>query len=235
MILGDICTRRCGFCNIEGGNFPSDIDMDEPVNIAITVKEMGLKHVVITAVTRDDLADGGAAQFALTIQAIRDSMPAIFVEVLTPDFRGERGALGTVLKAGPDIFNHNVETVPSLYSTVRPQASYERSLGLLETAKRWGLTVKSGIMLGLGEKRREVLGVMEDMLSVGCDALTIGQYLQPNRGCLEVMEYVEPERFKEFEELGKSMGFKYVLSGPFVRSSYNAEYQLAAKETVGRN
>lgn len=230
MILGDLCARRCGFCNIEGGNFPSVVDTGEPGNIAITVKEMGLSYVVITSVTRDDLVDGGAAQFALTIQAIRGTIPSIFIEVLTPDFRGDRGALGTVLNAGPDIFNHNVETVPALYPIVRPQANYERSLGLLETAKKWGVTVKSGIMLGLGERREEVAGVMEDLISIGCDALTIGQYLQPNRRCLEVKEYVEPERFKEYDELGRSMGFKYVFSGPFVRSSYNAEFQLSARK-----
>ncbi|MFQ5585993.1 MAG: lipoyl synthase [Thermodesulfobacteriota bacterium] len=226
MLLGDVCTRRCRFCNIEGDLSPAPVDREEPENIAITVKEMGLRHVVITSVARDDLPDGGAAQFALTIQAMRDSIRSIFIEVLTPDFGGKIRALKTVLDAGPDIFNHNLETVPSLYPLVRPDADYEGSLALLREAKGWGVTTKSGIMVGLGERRREVVAVLEDLLAAGCDAITIGQYLQPMRGCLEVREYVKPETFKEYEEIGREMGFSHVYSGPFVRSSYNAEVQL---------
>ncbi|NOS36170.1 MAG: lipoyl synthase [Deltaproteobacteria bacterium] len=228
LILGNRCTRGCGFCNIDRDTTPGPVDGREAANIALTVKEMGLKHVVITSVTRDDLPDGGASHFALTIQAMRDSISPLFIEVLTPDFRGKVSALATLLDAGPDIFNHNVETVPSLYPEVRPQADYTTSLDILKRAKEWKVTTKSGIMVGLGEERGEVVGVMEDLRAVGCDAITIGQYLQPNREALAVREYVRPEIFREYEEIGRSMGFSHVYSAPFVRSSYNAEEQLSS-------
>lgn len=223
MILGDVCTRTCGFCSIDKGMKPIKVDPDEPGNIAITAKELGLRHVVITSVTRDDLADGGAGQFALTIKAIRDTISGILVEVLTPDFNGDERSLRSVFDACPDIFNHNLETVPSLYPLVRPQADYRRSLDVLEMAKSSGIMAKSGIMVGLGEKKSEVKDVLRDLFDAGCDAVTIGQYLRPTRNNLEVKEYVEPEVFLEYEAYGKELGIKYVYSGPFVRSSYNAE------------
>lgn len=223
MILGDVCTRACGFCSIDKGRNPLLVDPHEPSNIALTAKELGLKHVVITSVTRDDLADGGAAQFALTIKAIKDIMAGISVEVLTPDFEGDGDALRTVLEARPDIFNHNMETVERLYPVVRPQADYRRSLDVLRTASESGVFTKSGIMAGLGETEEEVRGVLGDLKAAGCDAVTIGQYLRPTRHNLEVVEYVEPEVFARYERFGLSAGLKYVYSGPFVRSSYNAE------------
>jgi len=227
MILGTVCSRRCGFCNVEKGLETATVDMDEPINVADAVMEMGLKHVVITSVTRDDLVDGGASQFALTIAAIRDTMPLVSIEVLIPDFKGERHALDLVFDARPDILNHNIETVPALYSTVRHGANYERSLTILKAAKDRGLVTKSGIMLGLGESMEDVRKVMMDLVSIGCDGITIGQYLQPNLACLEVKEYLEPTVFKEYELFGKHIGFRHVYSGPFVRSSYNAEEQLS--------
>lgn len=223
LILGDVCTRRCGFCSVEKRTAPLPVDPDEPGNIALTAKELALRHVVVTSVTRDDLPDGGAGQFALTIKAIRDNISGILIEVLTPDFRGDEGALDTVLEARPDIFNHNLETVPSLYSIVRPQAGYRRSLDVLTRSKKAGLITKSGIMVGLGERPGEVREVLSDLKNSGVDAVTIGQYLRPTRANLEVVEYVEPGVFKEYEEYGLSIGLRHVYSGPFVRSSYNAE------------
>ena len=226
MILGDVCTRTCGFCSIDKRAAPLLVDPHEPLNIAITAKEMGLRHVVITSVSRDDLPDGGAGQFALTIKAIKDNISGILVEVLTPDFNGDDQALSIVLEARPDIFNHNLETVPSLYPKVRPQADYRRSLEVIRRAKRPGILTKSGIMVGLGESAGEVKALLEDLLAIGCDAVTIGQYLRPTRENLEVVEYVEPDVFKEYEEFGRAIGFRHVYSGPFVRSSYNAELLL---------
>lgn len=223
MILGDVCTRLCGFCSVDKRAEPPAADPCEPENVAITAKELGLKHVVVTSVTRDDLPDGGAGQFALTIRAIKDNIPAILVEVLTPDFKGEQAPLLTVLEAGPDIFNHNLETVPSLYPVVRPQADYRRSLEVLKRAKAFGVMTKSGIMVGFGETPGEVRAVLDDLISAGCDAVTIGQYLRPTRDNLDVKEYIEPAVFKEYEEYGRAIGIRYVYSGPFVRSSYNAE------------
>lgn len=223
MILGDVCTRQCAFCSIDKGVDPLLVDPHEPGNIALTSKELGLRHVVITSVTRDDLPDGGAGQFALTIKAIKDSISGISVEVLTPDFDGSAEALSVVLEARPDIFNHNLETVPSLYPVVRPQADYQRSLDVLRAAKKSGVMTKSGIMVGLGETLDEVKAVLDDLHDAGCDAVTIGQYLRPTRANLEVKEYVTPEVFKEYERYGLSIGLKNVYSGPFVRSSYNAE------------
>ncbi|HBG47564.1 MAG TPA: lipoyl synthase [Deltaproteobacteria bacterium] len=226
MILGDVCTRTCGFCSIDKSGSPLLVDPHEPANIALAASEMRLKHVVITSVTRDDLPDGGSGQFALTIKAVKDNISGILVEVLTPDFKGEKEALSTVLEAGPDIFNHNLETVPSLYPRVRPQADYQRSLEVICSARRPGILTKSGIMVGLGETGEEVRSLLRDLKSAGCDAVTIGQYLRPTRESLEVVEYVEPEVFKEYEEYGRSIGFQHVYSGTFVRSSYNAEKLL---------
>lgn len=243
MILGNVCTRQCDFCSVEKASAPflsplageggvrgNTVYFDplEPQNIAITAKEMGLRHVVITSVTRDDLKDFGAGQFALTIKAIKDTISSISVEVLTPDFKGDNECLKIVMDEMPDIFNHNLETVPSLYKTVRPQADYMQSLKVLEMAKDMssGAITKSGIMVGFGETKEEVKGVLRDLKSAGCDAVTIGQYLRPTKNNLEVKEYVHPDIFKEYEDFGKEIGLKYVYSGPFVRSSYNAEKQV---------
>lgn len=230
MILGNVCTRQCGFCSVEKGYEPLSVDPDEPENIALTAKELGLKHVVITSVTRDDLAGSGAMQFALTIKAVRDSIPSISIEVLTPDFKGDERCLKIVLDERPDIFNHNIETVPSLYAKVRPQADYRQSLRVIETAKSMAANVitKSGLMVGLGETNDEIKSALKDLLNAGCDAITIGQYLRPSINNLEVQEYVSLEIFKEYEEYGRDIGFKYVYSGPFVRSSYNAELLTAS-------
>lgn len=228
MILGNVCTRQCGFCSVDKTISPLAVDQFEPQNIAITAKEMGLRHVVITSVTRDDLKDFGAGQFALTIKAIKDTISSISIEVLTPDFKGDKACLKIVMDEKPDIFNHNLETVPSLYKTVRPQADYKQSLKVLEMAKElsFGAVTKSGIMVGLGETKEEVKEVLRDLKSAGCDAVTIGQYLRPTRNNLEVKEYVHPDVFKEYEGFGKEIGLKYVYSGPFVRSSYNAESMI---------
>ncbi len=226
LILGDVCTRRCGFCSVDNRRTTLELDRAEPGNIAEAARELGLAHVVVTSVTRDDLPDGGAAQFALTIRAIKDTISGILVEVLTPDFKGDEGAIKTVLDAGPDIFNHNIETVPSLYPLVRPEADYSRSLRVLTQAKASGVVTKSGIMVGLGEMAGEVKAVLSALLYAGCDAVTIGQYLRPTRENLEVREYVEPRVFEEYEAFGRGIGLKSVYSGTFVRSSYNAEELL---------
>ena len=225
MILGDVCTRECGFCSVEKRDAPLSVNPDEPENIALTAKELGLKHVVITSVTRDDLADSGAMQFALTIKVVRDTIPFISVEVLTPDFKGDEKVLKIVLDERPDIFNHNIETVPSLYAKVRPQADYRQSLKVIETAKKMtdDIITKSGLMVGLGETKGEIKSALKDLLNAGCDTVTIGQYLRPSAKNLEVCEYIPVEVFKEYEEYGKEIGLKHVYSGPFVRSSYNAE------------
>jgi lipoic acid synthetase len=225
MILGDICTRSCGFCNVTTGRPYGLPSAEEPEALAETARQMGLRHVVVTSVTRDDLADGGAAQFAATIAALRRALPDAAVEVLTPDFRGNVEAVRIVASAKPDYFNHNVETVPRLYDYVRPGGRFERSLALLGEVKRFdpSIVTKSGLMLGLGERRDEVVEVMRALLKTGCEILTIGQYLQPKREKLDVVEYVEPRVFDEYRELGERLGFRTVFSGPFVRSSYMAE------------
>jgi len=222
--------KHLHFLPLPYGEKALPVDTDEPQNIALTAKELGLRHVVITSVTRDDLADGGATQFALTIKAVKDTIPTISIEVLTPDFKGDKRALKIVLDARPDIFNHNIETVPSLYPEVRPQADYKQSLRVLEMAKAINgeIITKSGLMVGLGETKDEVKSVLKDLLNSGCDAVTIGQYLRPSSKNLEVQEYISLEVFKEYEEYGKDIGLKHVYSGPFVRSSYNAELLTAS-------
>lgn len=225
MILGDICTRSCGFCAVKTGK-PIGLDLEEPYRVAEAIRIMGVKHAVITSVNRDELADGGAAVFAETIRQARIVNPDIKMEVLIPDFRGVEWALDIIVEARPDILNHNTETVPRLYQIVRPQGKYDRSLELLDRAKKKGMVTKSGLMLGLGEMEAEVLEVMEDLSGVGCDILTLGQYLQPTRDHLPVERFVAPEEFNMYRGRGLEMGFRHVESGPLVRSSYHAETQV---------
>ncbi len=222
MILGEICTRSCGFCNIKMG-LPNPVDWDEPRRVADSVKELGLRHAVITSVDRDELKDGGAAVFAETIRLIRETSPDCTIEILTPDFKGEEPAFEIIMKNPPDILNHNLETVERLYHAVRPQAKYSRSLELIRWFKEKGLRTKSGIMVGIGETKEEVFGIMDDLRSYGCDIMTIGQYLQPTKEHLPVARYVTPAEFREYREYGKNIGFLAVESGPLVRSSYHAD------------
>ena len=226
MILGDTCTRSCGFCAVKTGR-PATLDLDEPRRLAEAVQKMNLTHAVITSVNRDELPDGGAAIFAESIRAIRRALPACRVEVLIPDFRGVWSALQTVLDAAPDILNHNTETVPRLYSRVRPQARYERTLELLQRAKTHGAFTKTGIMAGIGERDDEVIEVMRDLRAVDCDVLTIGQYLQPTKEHLPVERFVAPDTFAHWRREALAMGFRYCESGPLVRSSYHAEQQVS--------
>lgn len=223
MILGDRCTRNCSFCAVKS-SMPLPVDSREPERVADAASSLGLRFVVITSVTRDDLPDGGAVQFAKTIRALRERDAKIKIEVLTPDFKGDSEALLTVLEAQPDVFNHNIETVPRLYPSVRPEADYTTSINVLKTAKKLyhDIKTKSGIMLGLGEKEQEVLSVMKDLRDAGCDFLTIGQYLQPRRENLPVVEYIEPEVFEQYRIKGLKMGFVAVASSPLTRSSMNA-------------
>lgn len=223
LILGRICTRDCGFCAVEHG-IPSRPDPEEPGKVAEAVKEMGLRYVVITSVTRDDLPDGGASHYAQMIRAIRALDRTVKIEVLIPDLQGNEDALERILQEGPDVLNHNVETVPRLYPRVRAHANYERSLRLLRRSKDDSphLLTKSGVMLGLGEDRGEVIEVMKDLREVRCDLLTMGQYLQPRSDRLPVVRYVTPEEFEELKRIGEEMGFQSVASGPFVRSSFHA-------------
>ncbi len=223
MILGEICTRACAFCNVATGK-PLPPDPEEPERVAFAVKEMGLKHAVITSVDRDDLADGGAGQFAAVIAAIRAASPETSIEVLTPDFRGKDGALEAVLQAGPDVFNHNLETVPGLYPTIRPGARYYHSLRLLERAKELNPQVftKSGIMVGLGETREQIMQVMDDMRCAGVEFITIGQYLQPTRKHAPVKKFYTPEEFDDLARAARAKGFLMVAASPLTRSSHNA-------------
>lgn len=227
MILGSVCTRQCTFCNVSKGK-SQQVDENEPKNVAQAVKALSLKHTVITSVTRDDLPDGGAGHFVKVINAIRDTTPGVTIEVLIPDFQGDEDALKKVVDAHPDIINHNIETVPTLYKEVRPQADYQRSLDVLENVKRMDRTIntKSGIMLGLGEKEEQVLSVLRDLREVDCDFLTIGQYLAPSAKHHPIVEYIHPDQFKAYEKEAYQMGFLYVASGPLVRSSYMAEQAL---------
>ena len=228
MIVGDVCTRRCGFCAVSKGA-PKPIDPNEPLHVAQAVKKLNLQHAVITAVNRDDAADGGAAHFAATIGAVRELNPECKIEVLIPDFEGNDEALDIVLNAWPDVLNHNTETVPRLYHRVRPHAKYhEWTIRLLGRAaerrdrEARGMLTKSGIMVGLGETPDEIIQTMEDLRKVDCDVLTVGQYLQPAERRLPVEKFYRPEEFAEFKRIGLGLGFKYVESGPLVRSSYHA-------------
>ena len=226
MILGDVCTRACGFCAVASGR-PGAVDPGEPERLAVAVERMRLRYVVITAVNRDDLADGGASVFAECIRAIRRRADAA-VEVLVPDFEGDRRALDAVLAAGPAVLNHNIETVPRLYPRVRHRARYERSIELIGRAAEAGAVAKSGIMLGLGERRGEVSRVLRDLRGAGCRLLTIGQYLRPSAKHLPVARYVPPAEFGEIGDEARALGFAHVASGPMVRSSYRADEQAAA-------
>ncbi len=223
MVMGDTCTRSCRFCAVKTGR-GLPLDPDEPRRVALAAKELGLKHVVVTSVNRDELYDGGSAHFAAVIEHLRAEVPETTVEILTPDFRGRRSAIETVCRARPDVFNHNTETVPRLYRTVRPQAKYARSIDFLRAVKEIDPTIytKSGIMLGLGETEEEVIGVLSDWKDAGVDAVTMGQYLKPGKGYLDVVEYIHPTRFDRYKQIAEEMGFLYVASAPFVRSSYNA-------------
>lgn len=224
MILGDRCTRNCSFCAVESSR-PLPPDPYEPDKVADAALELGLKFVVVTSVSRDDLPDGGAGQFARTIQAIRNKIKSIKIEVLTPDFKADTEAIKLVLSARPDVFNHNIETVPRLYSMVRPMADYPTSIDILNLAKKMypEVKTKSGIMVGLGEKEIEVLSVMSHLIDARCDFLTIGQYLQPGRTNIPVVEYIKPEIFEQYKVKGLEMGFKAVSSSPLTRSSMDAE------------
>ena len=226
MILGNVCTRACTFCAVESGR-PRELDLAEPIRVAEAVVRMNLKHCVITSVARDDLDDGGAAVWASTIRAVRFRNPATAIEVLVPDFQGDRDALDTVLDADPDIFNHNIETVERLQRPVRKSARFDRTLSVLKHAKSRGFVTKSGIMLGIGEKRDEIAAVLRALRSNGVGILTIGQYLQPTPDHAAVDRWVTPEEFDEWKEFGLGIGFRVVESGPLVRSSYHADEQSA--------
>jgi len=228
MILGDRCTRSCRFCNVLDGP-PLPPDPQEPAKVALAVAELGLKHAVVTSVTRDDLADGGAGQFALLTEEIRSAAPGCRVELLIPDLGGSRPSLATILAAGPDILGHNLETVPRLYPAVRRGALYERSLQLLADARELAphIPTKSGLMLGMGEERAELLAVFADLRQAGCSLLTLGQYLAPTRAHHAVVRYVPPAEFAELRDAALALGFDHVEAGPLVRSSYHAEQQFA--------
>ena len=227
LILGDTCTRSCGFCNIKTGR-PEVLDLMEPERVARAIQQMGLKHAVITSVNRDELPDGGASVFARTIRRARQLVPGLSIEVLIPDFKGDEIALKTVMDARPEILNHNTETVPRLYLTVRPQADYQQTLRVLRRAKEMDPTAltKSGLMVGLGEEKDELLRVFEDLRAQGVDILTVGQYLRPSLRHLPVVRYYHPDEFAELRAAALAMGFAWVESGPLVRSSYHAERQV---------
>ncbi len=233
LILGPLCTRNCGFCAVTSGT-PVGVNALEPEQVAAAAAEMNLKYIVITSVTRDDLPDGGAGQFAQTIRAVRKRLPEARVEVLTPDFKGDIDALRIILDAQPDVFNHNVETIQRLYPVVRQLADYGRSLSVLRTAKHISPTiaVKSGFMLGLGETMDEVVGLLADLRESNVDFLTIGQYLRPTKKNLPVVKYIPPKAFDELKERALSMGFSHVASGPLVRSSMNAEVMFNEKRNT---
>lgn len=224
MIMGEVCTRACSFCNVATGK-PDALDKMEPLRIGVAVGRLGLKHVVITSVDRDDLADGGADHFVKTIGAIRFKAPDTTIEILTPDFKGKAGAVDAVAIARPDVFNHNLETVPRLYPTIRPGARYYTSLRLLERVKEIDDTIftKSGLMVGLGETREEVGQVMDDLRAAGVDFLTIGQYLQPTPKHAPVLDFITPDEFKAYEDMARAKGFAMVSASPLTRSSYHAE------------
>jgi len=229
LLLGDVCTRACAFCDIQTGR-PRPVDPLEPVRVAHASRSLGLSYVVLTSVNRDDLPDGGASHFAATICAVRRSEPSCGVEVLTPDFKGRLDSVRAVVEARPDVFNHNVETVPRLYASVRRGAALDRSLAVLAGARRFDptLTTKSGLMVGVGESPAEVLELLARLREADVDIVTIGQYLRPSRENLPVVEYVRPELFEGYREAGERLGFRHVFAGPFVRSSYRAEEALLA-------
>ncbi len=224
LILGDICTRRCHYCAVTTGR-PHTLDLDEPRRVAEAVRALGLRHAVITSVNRDELEDGGASIFAETVREIRRLIPTCAVEVLIPDFEGEEAALATVAAEKPDILNHNIETVRRLFPSIRPQGKYQRSIELLDRAKKMGMRTKSGLIVGMGETMEEVREVMRDLRSVGCDIITIGQYLQPTKQHLPVARFYHPDEFAALKAEGLAMGFAHVESGPLVRSSYHAAEQ----------
>lgn len=230
LILGDVCTRNCGFCDVKTGR-PAEVDLDEPRRLAEAVARLGLRHVVITSVTRDDLPDGGASVFATTIRLLKEHDPYLGVEVLVPDFQGNWDALATVMDAKPDVFNHNLESVPRLYSRVRPKAMYRQSLELLQRARSLNPRVptKSGVMAGLGETADELVQVFRDLRDYGVDVLTVGQYLRPSMRHLPVERWVPPEEFAALKVAAKEMGFKHVESGALVRSSYHAHEHVPAE------
>jgi len=225
MILGNVCTRSCGFCAVSTGR-PEEVDIAEPYNVAQSIKLMEVKHAVITSVDRDDLEDGGSEIWAATIRAVRKHSPGTTLETLIPDFQGRWDNLQRIIDVAPEIVSHNLETVRRLTKQVRIQAKYDRSLELLKRLKDAGLKTKSGVMLGLGESEEEVLETMDDLRSVGVDILTLGQYLQPTKSHLAVVEFITPETFARYKDIGLSKGFRYVESGPLVRSSYHAEQHL---------
>ncbi|MFT6815840.1 MAG: lipoic acid synthetase [Sphingobacteriales bacterium] len=225
MILGNICTRSCSFCAVATGK-PIGVDYNEPMRVAESVKLMSVKHCVITSVDRDDLVDGGSIIWAETVNAVRKHSPETTLETLIPDFKGDRKNLQRLIDVKPEIISHNIETVRSLTKEIRIQAKYDRSLEVIKHISAAGIRSKSGIMLGLGEKKEEVLESMHDLLEVGCQVLTLGQYLQPTKNHHEVIDFIHPDQFAEYKETGLEMGFKYVESGPLVRSSYHAEKHL---------
>ncbi len=224
MILGDTCTRSCRFCAVKTGK-GGPLDADEPRRVAESARALGLKHTVVTSVNRDELPDGGSRHFAETIHWLRDLLPETIIEVLTPDFLGNKANIQIVVDAKPHVYNHNIETVPRLYRQVRPQARYARSLQLLQYVKAADpeIYTKSGLMVGLGETKEEVVALLEDLKAYDVDAVTIGQYLKPGKNYLDVVEYVHPDIFAEYKAIGEAMGFLFVASGPFIRSSYNAK------------
>lgn len=223
MILGDTCTRSCGFCAIKTGK-GMEVNADEPADIARVANDLGLKHIVVTSVARDDLADEGSIQFAETIRALHKANPLAIVEVLTPDFKAKTWCIKNVTDAQPEIYNHNIETVERLHTLVRPQAKYARTMSVLKTVKDLDSRIytKSGLMLGLGETKDEVIKTLKDLREIGVDAVTIGQYLRPTMRHLPVVEFIHPDVFKSYEAIGDELGFAFVASGPFIRSSYNA-------------
>lgn len=225
LILGDICTRRCHYCSVETGR-PGAVDYEEPQRVADAVQALGLRHAVITSVNRDELTDGGATIFADTIRCTRQTNPHCTLEVLIPDFEGSEAALAIVCGENPDILNHNIETVPRLFPSIRPQGKYLRSLELLRRAKQQGMTTKSGLIVGMGESLDEVYSVLHDLRAAKCDIVTIGQYLQPTRAHLQVARFYDPAEFVQLKTLGFELGFVHVESGPLVRSSYHAEQQV---------
>jgi lipoic acid synthetase len=229
LILGDVCTRRCHYCSVETGR-PLAVDYEEPRRVAEAVQALGLRHAVITSVNRDELPDGGASIFAETIRQMKRLIPACTIEVLIPDFEGSEAALATVCHEKPEILSHNIETVRRLFPSIRPQGKYQRSIELLDKAKRLGMTTKSGLILGMGETLDEARAVMRDLRAVGCDIMTIGQYLQPTRDHLPVDRFYDPADFALLKEEGLALGFTHVESGPLVRSSYHAEQQIVPHE-----